>query len=348
MTTAPRSSKLFLRLLNGENPQQRPVWLMRQAGRYLPEYRAVRATANGFLDLCYSPDKACEVTLQPLRRYNFDAAILFSDILVIPHALGQNVTFKEGDGPILTPVRDEEGLKALSLDTVLKNLDPCLQTVSKLSATLPDTTALIGFAGAPWTVATYVVEGRGSKDYQHTKMMAYGNPVLFQKIIELLTEATILYLDAQIRNRAETVQIFDSWAGVLPPDQFRKWVIAPTKTIVERLKARHPHVPIIGFPKGASVLLEAYVKETGVDAVSLDSSIPLDWAVRTLENVALQGNLDPLMLAAGGKAMDEAIDRILDQTRSARLIFNLGHGILPFTPPEHVSRLMEKVKNWTR
>ena len=325
-----------------------PCWLMRQAGRYLPEYREVRAGVGGFLDLCYTPEKAIEVTLQPLRRYGFDAAILFSDILVVPHALGQSVSFKEGEGPVLQPLRTAKDLEALSLDGLTTRLAPVLATVRGLSAAIPPATALIGFAGSPWTVATYMVEGHGSKDFVETKRLAYGQPQLFSRLIDLLVRATGDYLLAQIDNGAEAIQLFDSWAGVLPEDQFEQWVVAPTRALVHRLKERRPEVPVIGFPRGAGQLYQAYVDGTGVDAVSLDTGIPLDWAVRTLQpKVTLQGNLDPVMLLAGdGAALDRAIDRILGHCAKGPFIFNLGHGILPSTPPEAVGRLVERVRAW--
>ena len=247
---------------------------MRQAGRYLPEYRETRRQAGSFLDLCYNPELATEVTLQPLRRYNFDAAILFSDILVVPDALGQKVTFQEGEGPMLPPLRSQDDINKLSLDRLANHLRPVFETVSKLSKAIPETTTLIGFAGAPWTVATYMVEGSGSKDFVETKKMAYGQPKVFKALIDLLVQATGDYLLEQIRQGAEVIQLFDSWAGTLPEDQFAQWVIEPTKALVARLKATYPNVPVIGFPRGAGALYEAYADQTGVDAVSLDTGIP--------------------------------------------------------------------------
>ena len=347
MTESSPIDKPFLRALRGETVTPPPFWLMRQAGRYLPEYREVRAKSNGFLHLCYTPEMATEVTLQPLRRYGFDAAILFSDILVIPDALGQDVAFREGEGPVLTPIRSAEALAKLSLDKLKSHLAPVFETVRRLSAAIPKTTALIGFAGAPWTVATYMVEGSGSKDFMETKKLAYGQPVVFKALIDLLVQATGDYLIEQIDHGAEAIQLFDSWAGVLPEDQFAKWVIEPTRAIVERIKAARPGIPVIGFPKGAGALYEAYVSETGVDGVSLDTGIPLGWAVKALQpKVTIQGNLDPIMVIAGGEALDNAIDRILNLCCRGPFIFNLGHGILPSTPPEHVARLAEKVRGW--
>ncbi|HXP97350.1 MAG TPA: uroporphyrinogen decarboxylase [Telmatospirillum sp.] len=347
MIDASNSNKPFLRSLMGETLSPPPCWLMRQAGRYLPEYRAVRAQANGFLDLCYTPEKATEVTLQPLRRYGFDAAILFSDILVVPDALGQAVRFQEGEGPKLTPVRTSEQLDALTLDGFHDRLRPVFETVSCLKKAIPTSTALIGFAGAPWTVATYMVEGSGSKDFLETKAMAYGRPDLFQRLIDLLVEATGDYLIRQIDHGAEAVQLFDSWAGALPEDEFAKWVIAPTRRLVDRLKTERPGIPVIGFPKGVGALYLPFVEQTGVDAVSLDTSVPLGWAVKTLQpTVTLQGNLDPALVVTGGPALDAAVDRILSLCTKGPFIFNLGHGILQTTPPDHVARLVERVRAW--
>ncbi|OIR00762.1 uroporphyrinogen decarboxylase [mine drainage metagenome] len=345
MSHAP--AKAFLRALAGETVTPPPFWLMRQAGRYLPEYREVRAGCRGFLDLCYSPDKATEVTLQPLRRYGFSAAILFSDILVVPDALGQAVAFKEGEGPKLPPIRDGKALAKLSLEGFASHLAPVFETVSRLSKAIPAETALIGFAGAPWTVATYMVEGSGSKDFIETKKLAYGQPDVFKALIDLLVQATGDYLITQIDHGAEAIQLFDSWAGVLPEDEFEKWVIAPTQRLVERLKRERPGIPVIGFPRGAGALLLPYVEKTGVDAVSLDTGVPLEWAAKMLQpKVTVQGNLDPILLITGGEAMDRAIDRILSTLGRGPFIFNLGHGILPSTPPEHVARLAERVKAW--
>jgi uroporphyrinogen decarboxylase len=344
-TSAASTTKLFLRALRGETLVTPPCWLMRQAGRYLPEYRKVRDSVGGFLELCYDPAKATEVTLQPLRRYGFDAAILFSDILVVPHALGQAVAFREGEGPSLSPVRTPSDLAALSLDGFQERLGPVFETVRRLSQAIPATTALIGFAGAPWTVVTYMVEGSGSKDFVETKKLAYGQPELFRRIIDLVVEATSRYLIAQVDEGAEAIQLFDSWAGVLPEDEFQKWVVAPTRAIVERLKTARPGIPVIGFPRGAGALYQAYVEGCPIDAVSLDTGIPLEWAVKTLQpKVALQGNLDPVMLIAGGAAMDQAVDRILSVCSRGPFIFNLGHGILPSTPPENVARLVARVR----
>ncbi len=335
----------LLRALNGECLSPPPVWLMRQAGRYLPEYREVRASVGGFLDLCHSPEQASEVTLQPIRRYGFDAAILFSDILVVPDALGQKVTFAEGEGPRLTPLRTAEDLTVLSKVGFQDKVQTIWRTVERLRKALDPSVALIGFAGSPWTVATYMVEGRGSKDYIAIKKMAYGDPELFQQIIDILIDASFDYLLGQIDHGAQVLQLFDSWAGVLPEAEFHRWVIEPTKILVSRLKAARPGIKIIGFPKGAGVLTEAYALETGVDGVSLDSSESLSWAVKTLSpRFTLQGNLDPILLVTGGKALERAVDQILETTKGVPFIFNLGHGIVPETPPENVKALMDRIR----
>lgn len=335
----------LLRALNGESLSPPPVWLMRQAGRYLPEYREVRASAGGFLDLCHKPDKATEVTLQPIRRYGFDAAILFSDILVVPDALGQKVTFAEGEGPRLNPLRKAGDLSVLSKIGFQDKVRTVWRTVESLRQALDPKVALIGFAGSPWTVATYMVEGRGSKDYVAVKKMAYGDPGLFQRIIDILVDASFDYLLGQIDHGAQVLQLFDSWAGVLPETEFERWVIAPTKELVSRLKAARPGIKIIGFPKGAGVLAEAYALETGIDGIGLDSSQSLSWAVKTLSpRFTLQGNLDPILLVTGGAAMERAVDHILETTKGVPFIFNLGHGIIPETPPENVKALMELIR----
>ena len=342
-----KSTKPFLRVLAGETLTPPPFWLMRQAGRYLPEYRATRAEAGSFLDLCYNPGFATEVTLQPLRRYGFDAAILFSDILVVPDALGQQVAFKEGEGPVLTPIRSAMDLNGLDISGLHDHLAPVYRTMANLSKAIPATTALIGFAGAPWTVATYMIEGSGSKDFAKAKAMMFGQPDLFARLMALLIQATGDYLIRQIDNGAEAIQLFDTWAGALPEDQFERWVIAPTRSLVERIHAERPGVPVIGFPRQAGVLYKRYVTETKVNGVSLDPSVPLDWAAAELQTrCAVQGNLDPLLVVTGGEAMDAGIDRVLKALGKGPFIFNLGHGIVPPTPPENVARLAERVKGW--
>lgn len=341
------SDKRMLRALNGETLETPPLWLMRQAGRYLPEYREVRAQAGDFLSLCYSPEFAVEVTLQPLRRYAFDAAILFSDILVIPHALGQPVAFKQGEGPVLDPLRSAEAVAALEQDQVLDRLAPVLETVSRLSREIPASTTLIGFCGAPWTVATYMIEGGSSKDYAKTKEWAYGKPDLFRRLIDILVEASARYLIAQIKAGAETVQIFDSWAGVLPEAEFDAWVIRPIREIAERVRDACPGTPVIGFPRGAGLYYQNFVRNGGCQAVGLDTTVPLEWAAETLQpHVTVQGNLDPIHLVVGGEALDHAVDRILNTLGRGPFVFNLGHGIVPHTPPEHVTRLVDRVRAW--
>lgn len=344
------SDKYFIRALKGETLPVPPLWLMRQAGRYLPEYRELRSKSHNFLDFCYSPDLTVEATLQPLRRYNFDAAILFSDILVIPDALGQKVAFKEGEGPVLEPVRSADDVARLNCDRLHEHLAPVYETVSRLASSIPETTTLIGFSGAPWTLATYMVEGHGSKDFQAARTFAFENNG-FADLIALLVDAVSDYLCAQVDSGAEALQLFDTWAGVLSPSQFERWVIEPTAEIVNRVRAAHPDTPIIGFPRGAGVLYPEFVRRTGVDGVSLDNSVPLDWASSTLQPMCtVQGNLDNMALLAGGQALETEAQKILDALTGGPFIFNLGHGILPQTPPEHVARLVDIVRghNQTR
>lgn len=318
---------------------------MRQAGRYLPEYREIRSKTKNFLEFCYSPDLAVEVTLQPLRRYGMDAAILFSDILVVPDALGQGVSFVEGRGPVLEPVRSVDDLKILDTGGLHDHLAPVYETLRRLKTVLPEETALIGFAGAPWTVAVYMVEGHGGTECGTARTWAYKDPEGFSRLIEVLVEATGDYLIEQAKNGAEVLQLFDSWAGVLSETQFRSWVIEPTKALVRRLNEACPGVPVIGFPRGAGQGYENYVLETGVDAVSLDHTVGLDWARDTLQKHCLvQGNLDNQALVAGGEALEGETKKILDAFSGGPFVFNLGHGILPHTPPEHVARLAELIK----
>jgi len=337
--------KRLLATLAGETVDRPPFWLMRQAGRHLPEYRTLRDKTRNFLEFCYTPDLAVEATLQPVRRYHPDAAILFADILLIPDALGQPLDYLAGEGPVLEPIRNADGLTRLSRQGIHEHLSPVYETVTRLAAELPDDVALIGFAGAPWTVATYMVEGGGSRDHAHTKRWAFGDPAGFDRLIDLLVEVTIEYLDRQVLAGAEVVQLFDTWAGALPEAAFRRWCIDPVRRIAGALKNRHPGLPIIGFPRGAGQSLTTFVRHAGVDAVSLDSTIPLAWAADVLQPlVAVQGNLDPQMLAVGGSAMAAAIDDILAQLGGGRFVFNLGHGIVPDTPPEHVAALAARIK----
>ncbi len=318
---------------------------MRQAGRYLPEYRETRAQAGSFLQLCYNPELATEVTLQPIRRYGFDAAILFADILIVPDALGQEVWFAEGEGPKLDAIRRGEDLARLDLARADEKFAKIYETVRLLHQALPQKTTLIGFCGAPWTVATYMVGGGGSPDQAAARLWAYRQPRVFKRLISLLVEASFHYLSGQIKAGAEVVQIFDSWAGSLPDDEFRRWVIEPTRVLVQKLKAAHPQVPVIGFPRGVGPLARDFVRRTGVDAISCDTSLQLSWMRRNLQTqVAVQGNLDPLLLIAGGSAMTRRVRQILKALRGGPHIFNLGHGITPQTPPDHVARLVELVR----
>ena len=293
------------------------------------------------MDLCLNPQSAKDVTLQPIIRYNTDAAILFSDILIIPYGLGMDVRFEEGKGPVLGAISNSNELSALSLTKNWTRIEATYETVSLVKTELPDTTSLIGFAGSPWTVATYMVEGRSSKDYAKVKGWAYRDPDGFSKLIELLVEATIKHLSKQILAGADVVKLFDSWAGVLSPVQFKKWVIDPTKEICQRLKKRHPHIMIIGFPKGAGVGYKDYVEQTGIDAVSIDTSISTSWAAQELQTkMPIQGNLDPISLLEGGSQMIEQAGLIVEDLKNGPFIFNLGHGILPNTPVENVAELV--------
>ncbi len=341
------TDKLFLRALKGDVLSSPPIWLMRQAGRYLPEYREVRKNAKNFLNFCYTPDLAVEVTLQPLRRYSLDAAILFSDILVIPDALGQKVEFREGEGPVMEPVRSVSDLKRLSPVSLLDHLSPVFETVSILSREIPAETALIGFAGSPWTVAVYMVEGCGGTDCGQIKRWAFEAPDDFQKLIDMVTGATISYLIEQIKNGAEVIQLFDSWAGVLGYSQFDRWIIKPTAEIVRQIKAKHPEIPIIGFPRGSGIMYEDFVKNTGVDGISLDQTVPVAWARDNLQSqCTIQGNLDNHALVVGGQAVERETGLILETLTRGPFIFNLGHGILQFTPPENVAHLIDFIRNW--
>ncbi|MCC7253095.1 MAG: uroporphyrinogen decarboxylase [Hyphomicrobium sp.] len=336
----------FLAPFRGEVLDVPPIWLMRQAGRYLPEYRATRAEAGDFLKLCYTPKLAAEVTLQPIRRYGFDAAILFSDILVVPDALGQSVRFAEGEGPRLEPIRSVDELARLSLAGTEAKFALVAETVARLRQDLPQETALIGFCGAPWTVATYMVQGQGSVDQAEARLWAYRDPKGFQALIDVLVAASIDYLDRQVQAGADCLMIFDTWAGSLPDDEFDRWVVAPTRAIRETLRERHPDVPVIGFPRGAGATAVWYVSETGVDGIGCDTATPPFVMSEAFEeeDVVVQGNLDPLLLVAGGARLDERVDEILDLMDGKRFIFNLGHGIVPQTPPENVAQLVARVR----
>lgn len=333
----------MMRVLRGETLSPPPIWMMRQAGRYLPEYRATRQEAGSFLDLCYSPDFAVEVTLQPIRRYGFDASILFSDILVVPHALGRDLRFEEGRGPLMTPILNEE-IEGLRTADFHERLGPVYETVRRLRAELPGETTLLGFCGAPWTVATYMIAGKGTPDQAPARLFSYRHPKAFAKLIDLLADVSAEYLIRQLDEGADAVQIFDSWSGVLDEASFAAFCEAPVRRMVERIKARHPHASVIGFPKGAGSRYEGYRENTGVDVLALDWSVPLTTAARLQRQGAVQGNLDPMRLVAGGTALEEGIDRILQSLGGGPFVFNLGHGVTPETPVEHVAAMVARVR----
>jgi len=339
-----QAAKPLLAALNGERCDPPPMWMMRQAGRYLPEYRQLREQKGGFLDLVYDSDAAAEITLQPLKRFpELDAAILFSDILIVPFAIGQNLAFVAGEGPRLTPPLVNAALDDLTAYPA--RLDPIYETVRKVRAQLSPDKTLIGFAGSPWTVATYMIAGQGSREQGEARRMAYNDPQAFAAIIEKIEAVTFQYLCAQIEAGAEVVQLFDSWSGSLAPAEFEKWVIAPTARLVARLRAECPQIPIIGFPKGAGGKLAAYVEATKVSAVGLDETVDPAWANMQLpQNLPVQGNLDPLALLTGREALKDAVTRILDALAGRPHIFNLGHGILQETPIAHVEELIAAVK----
>jgi uroporphyrinogen decarboxylase len=335
----------LLEVLSGSRRKVPPLWMMRQAGRYLPEYREVRAKAGGFLDLCFTPEFAAEVTLQPIRRFAFDAAIIFSDILVIPYALGRDVRFEAGEGPRLDPLDTPDKIDALASQADFTKLEPVFEALRRVRGELDPKIALIGFCGAPWTVATYMVAGHGTPDQAPARMMAYRHPHAFAKIIDAVVENSIHYLRGQLAAGADVLQIFDTWAGVLPPREFQRWSVEPTRRIIEGVRQKVPGAKIIGFPRGAGALLPGYVEETGVDAAGIDwATEPSLIRERVQNRVAVQGNLDPLALIAGGDALDRAIDDVLANFAGGRLIFNLGHGIQPETPIAHVERMAERVR----
>jgi uroporphyrinogen decarboxylase len=343
--TQPPTVKPFLEVLSGRRQAVPPIWMMRQAGRYLPEYREIRAKAGGFLDLCFNPEFAAEVTLQPIRRFNFDAAIIFSDILVIPYALGRSVRFEVGEGPRLDPLDTPDKVGTLPSSGDFTRLEPVFEALRRVRRELDPKIALIGFCGAPWTVATYMVAGQGTPDQAPARMLAYRHPDAFAKIIDVLVENSITYLLGQLAAGADVLQIFDTWAGVLPPREFQRWSVEPTKRIVEGVRKKVPDAKIIGFPRGAGAMLPGYVAATGVDAVSIDwTAEPLLIREKVQSRVAVQGNLDPLALIAGGDALDRSIDDVLANYAQGRLIFNLGHGIQPETPIAHVERMVERVR----
>ena len=341
--------KPLLDVLHGRRQTVPPIWMMRQAGRYLPEYRALRARAGSFLDLCFSPELAAEVTLQPIRRFSFDAAILFSDILVIPHALGRRVDFVAGEGPRLDPIEDAAAISAIKTEIDQAVLSPVYETIERVKAQLPADVTFLGFCGAPWTVATYMVAGKGTPDQAPARMFAYSQPQGFAALIDILVEASASYLVGQLRAGVDAVQIFDTWAGILPPEQFVRWSIEPTARIISRVRRDIPDAKIIGFPRGAGTMLELYAKDLPLNAVGLDWMIDKSFARDRVQSmVAVQGNLDPLVLIAGGEALDRAVDSVLDAFSGGPFIFNLGHGITPDTPIAHVEQMIRRVRGAQR
>jgi uroporphyrinogen decarboxylase len=338
-------NKSFLNVLEGKAQNPPPVWLMRQAGRYLPEYRALRAKAGDFLNLIFTPEHAVEVTLQPIRRFGFDAAILFSDILVIPHALGQSVRFAAGEGPRLEPLAGPQGVQALAGAVDQAVLAPIYETVRQVRSKLDPGTALLGFCGAPWTVASYMIAGQGTPDQAPARLFAYREPAAFAALMDILVEASAAYLVRQLQAGADAVQIFDTWSGVLPPEEFARWCIEPTGRIIAKVRAQIPGAKVIGFPRGAGTLLARYVEELAVDGVGLDWTVDRGFVrERVQSRVPVQGNLDPLVLVAGGAALDRAIDAILEAFADRPFIFNLGHGIVPETPIAHVEAMLRRVR----
>jgi uroporphyrinogen decarboxylase len=335
----------LLSVLSGQTLAKPPMWMMRQAGRYLPEYRKLRATAGSFLDLCYNPEWATEVTLQPIRRFGFDAAILFSDILVVPHALGQAVTFAEGEGPRLDSVTDRAGFARLHREIDLKHLQPVFDTVANVRAALPKEVALIGFCGAPWTVASYMIAGKGTPDQAPARIMAYRDPGLLQMMIDRLVDSSIAYLCRQIEAGAQVVQIFESFASALPPGLIERWSFQPMRRIVYGVRAKHPGAKVILFARGAGLALTRLAETGGMDGLGLDWGTDARWAASAVpSSIALQGNLDPLALIAGGDALDQGVDAIIAAMNGRPHIFNLGHGILPETPIAHVEALVKRVR----
>lgn len=343
------TTKPLIEALAGRPGSRVPCWFMRQAGRYLPEYQRLRAEERDFLRFCYTPALTVEAALQPLRRYALDAAILFSDILVIPDALGREVRFVEGEGPVLTPLRQPGEIGRLNLNAVEEHLEPLAGSLARLVPQLPPGVAMIGFAGAPWTLAHYMVEGRGGTDGSVLRRLAWRDPDTLQRLIDVLVAAIVRTLRLQIAHGAEVVQLFDSWAGGLAEPLFRRWVIAPTKRIVAALREAAPQVPVIGFPRGAGALYEAYARETGIDAIGLDTAVPATWAAVQLQPLCpVQGNLDNLLLVEGGPGLAAETERLLAAFAGRGHIFNLGHGVLPETSPEHLARVVEIVHGWRR
>lgn len=342
-----QKNRKVLQVLNGETVFPPPIWLMRQAGRYLPEYRATRTKAPNFLDLCYTPDLAVEVTMQPIRRYGFDASILFSDILVIPDALNRNVHFVTGEGPKMDPI-DVAGIEGLKSEAFLEHLAPVFETVKRLRSELPEETTLLGFCGAPWTVATYMIAGHGTPDQAPARLFAYEHEDAFMKLLNLLADMSADYLVAQIDAGADAVQIFDSWAGILGEHEFNKFAIGPVKRIIDQVRAKRPNAKIIAFAKGAGVMLTNYRQNVGSDGIGLDWSVPLSFAKELQKDGAVQGNLDPMLMIAGGSALDDGVDRIMEALSDGPLIFNLGHGITPQADPENVTRMIERVRGYQK
>jgi len=338
----------FHKALNGQVSDTIPIWMMRQAGRYLPEYRAVRKQAGDFLNLCYTPKLASEVTLQPLRRYDFSAAIIFSDILVVPHALGQHVWFEEGEGPRLDPIQSVTDLPAWDKDQFLKHLESVFEALDITRTALAQDKSLIGFAGAPWTLACYMINGRGSRDYQNVRVYARQNQQAFQALLDLLVQAITVYLIQKVKSGADIVQIFDSWAGVLSADEFERYCIAPTRKIIEGVRKVCPDTPIIGFPRGAGFNYPAYIAGTGINAVSCDQSIPLDQMKNLQDKICVQGNLDNVLLQTGGADMMAQVEKICTTLAHRPFIFNLGHGVIKDTNPDHVAQIVDFVRNFNR
>lgn len=341
----PVVNKPLLDVLHGRRQNIPPIWMMRQAGRYLPEYRATREKAGSFLSLCFNPELATDVTLQPVRRFGFDAAILFSDILVVPHALGQSVRYVEGEGPQLDPLDLAPNLPTLARKLDHQILAPVYETVRRVKAELSPEVTLLGFCGAPWTVATYMIAGEGTADQMPARLAAYQRPDVFAKVIDILVGASVDYLIRQLQAGADAVQIFDTWAGVLPPEQFVRWCIEPTQRIVAGVRAKVPDAKIIGFPRGAGSMLERYVAHVSIDAVGLDWMVDRKFARDLIQSrKPVQGNLDPLVLIVGGAELDRAIDCVLDAFAAGPFIFNLGHGITPLTPIGNVERMIRRVR----
>ena len=337
------SQRAILDVMQGATVNPPPIWVMRQAGRYLPEYRAIRSKAKNFLDFCYTPDLAVEVTLQPIRRYDFDAAILFSDILVIPDALDRDVTFVQGEGPRMKPLKDGE-IEGLDASGVLDHLAPVFETVRRLRIDLAKETALLGFCGAPWTVATYMIAGRGTPDQAPARLMLYREPKKLTALLDVLVEASGRYLVAQIDAGADAVKIFDSWAGVLDDDSFQRCCVEPVRAIIDHVKRERPGTPVIAFPKGAGFQYRGYREQTGADMIALDWTVPLNVAAELQREGAVQGNLDPLRMVAGRSAIKEGVDRILEALSSGPFVFNLGHGITPQADPDDMAYLVDHVR----